>query len=303
MEGALLLRPRRRAKWAARTPREVLAVAIVLFAAVFASSALGAKGEGKAAKIGRQQQMAFFDSRETTASKKVLKGRVAKLAVEPSAAVSKLRGDLGVESVVGLDPLTSTPRIVARLDGFLTGPSGAQPASIGLAYVRRNAEAFGLSSGIIDNLRLARDYVSIDGTHHLYWVQSVNGVPVFGNGLRANVTRDGRLINVLGSPVASLAVGSTSPGISAAQALVAARGDVQATIVPAALRTRSDARQTTSASNGDRAQLVLFQTVSGLRLGWQTLTIDAGFQHVIDAQSGAVLLRRSIVSDITSPAR
>jgi extracellular elastinolytic metalloproteinase len=117
MEGALLLRPRRRAKWAARTPRQVLAVAIVLFAAVFASSALGANGEGKAAEIGRQQQMAFFDSRETPASKKVLKGRAAKLAAEPSAAVKKLRDELGVEGVVGLDALTSTPRIVARLDG------------------------------------------------------------------------------------------------------------------------------------------------------------------------------------------
>ena len=30
-------------------------------------------------------------------------------------------------------------------------------------------------------------------------------MPLFGNGLRANVTRDGRLVNVTGSPVPGLA--------------------------------------------------------------------------------------------------
>ncbi|WP_234354839.1 hypothetical protein [Streptomyces sp. NRRL WC-3618] len=37
-------------------------------------------------------------------------------------------------------------------------------------------------------------------------VQSVDGVPVFGNGVKAHVARDGRLISVLGSPVRGAAV-------------------------------------------------------------------------------------------------
>jgi extracellular elastinolytic metalloproteinase len=139
------------------TRKPVLAAVIAVFASMLAPAALGANDEGKAAKIGRQQQKAFFDSRDTPSSKKVLKGRAAKLAAEPPAAVTKLREALGVEGIVGIDPLTSTPRIVARLDGFLTAPGDTPAAAIGLDYVRANAAAFGLSSATIDNLRLVRD--------------------------------------------------------------------------------------------------------------------------------------------------
>ena len=47
----------------------------------------------------------------------------ARLRVSPRPGVSSLRKTLGPQGVVSLDPLTGTPRTVARLDGFLTGPS------------------------------------------------------------------------------------------------------------------------------------------------------------------------------------
>ena len=64
---------------------------------------------------------------------------------------------------------------------------------------------FGLNADELARLHLRRDYVDIAGTHHLSFVQSVGGVPVFGNGLQANVAKNGRLINVVGSPVARAA--------------------------------------------------------------------------------------------------
>ena len=49
---------------------------------------------------------------------------------------------------------------------------------------------------------------------------------------------------------------------------------------------------------GDTASLVLFQAVGGTRLAWQTM-VNAdqdSFVHVIDAQTGSVLYRRSLVN-------
>src|SRR5439155_12705576 len=41
------------------------------------------------------------------------------------------------------------------------------------------------------------------------------------------------------------------------------------------------------------ARLVVFQTVDGPRLAWQTVVMREGYIHVVDAQSGKVLFRQS----------
>ena len=89
--------------------------------------------------------------------------------------------------------------LVAKLDGFLTGASTRARPRIALDYVRRNADVFGLTRREV-RLTLRKDYVDIAGTHHLSFVQTVDGVPVFGNGLKAHVAKNGRLIQVDGSP-------------------------------------------------------------------------------------------------------
>jgi extracellular elastinolytic metalloproteinase len=277
-----------------RRLRSVMLVVLAAFAAIGASTAAAASN----AKSEKRDSFAFFDSRQTTASQKVLRAKAAKLDAEPSAATASLREALGNEGILSLDPLTSTARSVGRTDGFLTGPSSASAASVALAYVSANAGALGLSSGDLGTLRLARDYVDIGGTHHLSWVQYASGIPLFGNGLRANVTSDGRLINVLGSPVSALAAPSTSPGIGASQALAAAKTQIEATLIPVEGIDAGDASHTTTFRGGDTASLVLFQTVNGTRLAWQT-TVNAeqdSFVHVIDAQTGRVLYRRSLVN-------
>ena len=207
--------------------------ALVVCAAVAASGVVSTAALAAKPKEAKRDNFAFFDSRQSTASQKVLRGRAAKLDAEPSAAVDALRASLGNEGVVSIDPLTSTARVVARTDDFLTGSSSASAASVALGYVSANPAAVGLKSGDLGSLRLARDYVDIGGTHHLSWVPSSAGIPLFGNGLQANVTKDGRLINVLGSPVSSLSAPSTSPGINAEQAISAAKAELEVAIVPA----------------------------------------------------------------------
>jgi extracellular elastinolytic metalloproteinase len=269
------------------------------FAAIPSVAVAKSKGEGAE----KQDKLAFFDSRQTPAATVALRGKGTKLAESPNPATVSLEDALGSEGIVAVDPLTATPRMVGKLDGFLTGASGNSAQTVALEYVRANAAAFNLQAADISNLALTRDYVSIDGTHHLFFQQKVNGVPVFGNGLKANVTRDGRLINVTGSPVVPASAGSTSPGISAGAATAASRADVSASVIPVKTITPDgagvgpDVTREVTFANGDRTSLVYFQAVAGLRLAWQTYVFsNAGsYLHVVDAQTGRILYRRSLV--------
>ena len=188
--------------------RSALLVAAML-ALVWASAA-AAGTDGKPS-----DRLAFMDSRHAPAAQQALNARAAKLTADTPAATAALKDSLGVEGFVKLDPLTATASFVGKTNGFLTGPSAAPAGAVGLDYVKANAAALGLTANGVAALELSRDYVDILGTHHLSYVQKVNGVTVFGNGVKVNVAKDGRIINVTGSPVASLAgAPAATPGIT-----------------------------------------------------------------------------------------
>ena len=131
--------------------------------------------------------------------------------------------------------------------------------------------------------RLRQDYVDIEGTHHISWIQRAGGVTAFRSGLKANVTADGRLINVTGPPVHGLRAPSALPRVSATGAFGAARSAAGAQV----LAPRSD----------DTAKLVLFATQRGARMAWQTQTwVNPDFLalSVVDAQTGEVLWRANL---------
>ena len=111
------------------------------------------------------------------------------------------------------DRQTGTLRMVGRLDGFLTGASVRPAAQVGMDYVRSHLLAFGLSRADLRTFHLRQDYVDIAGTHHISWIQRAGGVTAFRSGLKANVTADGRLINVTGPPVHGLRAASTLPRV------------------------------------------------------------------------------------------
>ena len=75
--------------------------------------------------------------------------------------------------------------------GFLTGPSSASATSIALGYVTANADVFGLDSADLATFSKATVVTDMHGVRHVSWTQSFNGVEVFGNGLRAHVSKDG----------------------------------------------------------------------------------------------------------------
>ena len=292
-----LLRPRS-GRTVALTGVVALTLAVVPSAALAVRTSSSVKAKPRGESNAAREKTRFFDSRQTAGALKVLDARAARLAARPSAGVAALRTSLGAEGIVSIDPLTTTPRMVGRTDGFLTGPSKARPADIALGYVARHPDVFRVGASARAAMRLARDYVSIDGTHHLSWVRYAGGVPVFGNGLQANVTADGRLVNVVGSPLTALGAVSTRPALAPGAARDRAVRDVGGSVLRLGVKTGSGATRPATFTNGDRASLVLFQTLGGTRLAWRTIATPARGQmylHVIDATSGAVLYRRNLV--------
>ena len=80
------------------------------------------------------------------------------------------------QGVLDIDARTGTPRMVRRLDGFLTGPSGADPERVVLDYVRAQRAVFGLSDDDLAALRARAALHRPAGTTHLLWAQTWRGI-------------------------------------------------------------------------------------------------------------------------------
>ncbi|HEY7044219.1 MAG TPA: M36 family metallopeptidase [Nocardioidaceae bacterium] len=252
--------------------------------------------QGKAQAKHSAEKLGNYDSRAPKANRKSVEARKARMIAHASPGVRALQHHLGMQGIVDIDPVTGTPRQVMRLDGYLTGRSAKPAAVIARSYVRQHPGVFKLNRHEVANLRLRKDYVDIGGTHHLSFVQSVRGVPVFGNGLRAHVDKHGRLIKVDGSPVAKLPTHLAAPTMSA---LAAQRTAVRAVFGKpsgSVKRTQAGAARTTTFSNGDQAKLVAFKTRSGMRSAWQVIDMGNGWLSVIDARDGSTLFRQSMVA-------
>ncbi|MEP9384017.1 M36 family metallopeptidase [Nocardioides cheoyonin] len=243
------------------------------------------------ASLGKTQheQRGAFDARYGTSA--AAKARLARTAARAAARPStrSLRRSLGDQGLVDIDGTTGTPRLVGRLDGFLTGASSASPRSIALGYVRAHETAFGLTGRDLTTLHFRQDYVDIAGTHHLSWTQRIGGVEVFGNGLDAAVTRTGRLLMIGGSPVS----GADAPPAGARRIGTAAAA------ISAARRKLGEP---TTPGRRDVAGPVLFVTRTGTHLGWRVVTMSASQPalSVVDAHTARLLYRRSLSSDANS---
>ncbi|MCU7723563.1 M36 family metallopeptidase [Actinoplanes sp. KI2] len=275
------------------------AAGVVLLAGLLPAAAQAAKDQKQVPGKTQQQRLADYDSRESVGAAASAQPTAAlRAAVVPSAspsAVNKLRDSLGVQGIVDVDRSTGTPRRVARLDGFLTGPSTQKPSTIALDYLAAHQDVFGLNAASVANLTLRQDYVDVEGTHHLSFVQSVGGVPVFGNGLKAHVAKNGRLIQIDGSPLKALPATAAAPRLSAAGARDAAVKDVFGASTAKATKVDAGATRKTTFSDGGNAKLVYFQAAGGPRLAWQTISVDEGYVHVVDAADGQILYRQSTV--------
>ncbi|MGZ4412155.1 MAG: hypothetical protein ACXVY8_08480, partial [Gaiellaceae bacterium] len=283
------------------------AAALLLFAVVLSLSAAGAMGARPLGASAVAKPKAITPPPKAAAPATngpgYLDRRLSQPAVTPSPAVAQaqadLRASLGRDGLVQVDSHTGTPRAVLKLDGFLTEPSDAAPAQIALGFVRAHLAAFGLTGSDLAALKLVKNYTDIGGTHHLVWAQMQRGIPAFDSELAAAVTADGRLVNVLGSPVPGLGVRSPSARLEPLAAVNAALRNLGARAVSPAVRSQArDATRKTVFADGNSAQLVIFGSPGHSRLAWQVrakASATEDYIEVVDAQSGTVLWRDNMV--------
>ncbi len=237
----------------------------------------------------------------------LLLGVSAATAARAPEPAEDLRASLGLQGVVDVDPLTGTPRVVARLDGFLTEPSAGDAVDVVLGYVRANEAVFKLDDDDLAGLRLVRDETDAFGVRHLLWAQEAGGVPAFANDLRASVTADGRIVNVMGSPVPDLTLPAQAVSVDASRAVsVALRaGGHPAAGSPRPLAAARGAARATRFAGGHSAALVLVDTGRGVRLAWRVTAAadsDEVYTSLVDAGTGRVLRSDNKVEDVTGLA-
>ena len=282
----------RRARKVAGT---LAAAAVVLTTALASTSLASATTTGRSIKPGTPERTGspateargFYDARYgKSGTAKATTYRSASRAYGRGATKALAQSITG-KAVFDIDGTTGTVRSLARLDGFLTGKSNKPAEKVALSYVKSNHSALGLTNADLNTFKLKRDYVDIQGTHHLYWIQRVGGKNVFGNGLTAAVTKDGHLLMVGGSPVSKAHLPAPAdPEIASPSAAVADA------------RVRLGATDNV-ASSSDSAELVLFVTPRGTYNGWLTTVMSVAHPatQVVDAASGRLLYRNPLGDD------
>ncbi|MDX6512197.1 MAG: hypothetical protein QOE36_1701 [Gaiellaceae bacterium] len=227
-------------------------------------------------------------------------GAAGTASAAQAGSVAALRASIGAGAIVDIDPVTSTPRVVANRSGFLTAPARGAAAEIALSYVMRHLDAFGLTPESVAQLRFVKDYVDVGGTHHITWAQRFGGIEAFDSFLRAAVTSDGRLVNVTGSPLRTAGTTSLAPRVSAETALGVSLRAARGSGLPLRVSShRGDAARTTAFSGGSSARLTLLAVAGGAKLGWLVnakASSQSDSYDVVDASSGALLHRSNMVS-------
>src|SRR2546421_2993160 len=185
---------------------------------------------------------------------------------------------------------------VTTLSGGLTSATRRDPIAIALGYVREHAQVFGLTQSDISALALVRSDTSWDGTTHLVWDRVVGGIRAADSDLRANVARDGRLLNVDARAQGAFEV-STRPNLSAGAALGVAARDVGAHGLPPRAFAPHGRDKRTRFSNGAQARLELLGMPRAGRLTWSVVLHGPGpyvYRDLVDAGSGQVLRRQNL---------
>src|SRR5690242_14888384 len=189
---------------------------------------------------------------------------------------------LGTQAVVDVDAATGTPRVLGRLNGTLTAPSSQSPKEIADAYVQAHLSDLGLTSADLATLSAPETETAPSGVTEVRYGQSYGGIPSGNSELRVNVTRDGRVLNVMGSPAHAMAVDSTSPALNAGEAVRAVQDDIGAFKSLPKTNGPAGRTQSTTFRGGSSASLQLLQRSAGTVLVWRVF-YDAGPGEFYDA--------------------
>ncbi len=227
--------------------------------------------------------------------------------VSPTAdqvtAARALASRAGSGTRVTWDPRFGTPRTIRRDGGWLTTPRDGALAAVARSFLDTNRAAFGLTAADVAALTVVRDHeLPGTGTRVVTFRQTFGGLPALRGGrLTVAVAADGRVLSYAGDPARS---GDLSAGhrLTAAQALdgVADRLAPGVSFTPALAGTLAGfarfARGPFAAES--YVEKGVFPTADGPRPAYRVLfvkALDAAWDTVVDAGTGALLYRASLV--------
>ncbi|MFO1481863.1 MAG: ELWxxDGT repeat protein [Verrucomicrobiaceae bacterium] len=215
------------------------------------------------------------------------------------------------------DEISGAPSHLQETGKFLTGKAAGQtPKEIVSAYVDRFAALFGHNSDALKAARVTReDVTKHNGMTTVVWQQQHEGIPLYNTIFKANVTQDGEIITLsdhfLGNPAAATGGQDVQPDLTVQQAVSKAAMALGSEVPPGAIQavdaaTGAELKQRFAAEklSDTTAHLTwLPLSADNMRLAWDVTTFSLErnemYQSVVDAETGEILLRRSLTSDIS----
>ncbi len=205
--------------------------------------------------------------------------------------------------------------VAANRVEFLSNKTGANRVSLLRDYLHEVGAIYGLSDRQIDDLNVVSDYSNPNGLmHFVHLEQRINGFPVFRGEIKAGFAKNGELVRVIGNVLAYAdpeLLGTDAGDPSAAVRAAAANLGVK--IADDELISTSDALfdghnatfKSPKFQNNVTAEAMIFPIDDGVgRLCWRVLLWQPtnAFYVIVDAKTGAVLWRKNISEDQTTPA-
>jgi len=254
------------------------------------------------------------------------------------AAVAQLRARVP-KVRVDFDPLTTSPRWVGSVNGFLTqavrpmqsAPTGASamvttvdPNLPVKSFLDEYRDLFGHGSESLSQTRVVREYVTAhNGMRTVAWQQEVDGIPVFEAVLVAHTTSRGELVNIssgfVPDPVVAASIGTSnraaliaSPPISGATAVAAAAQSLGEKTIWSEVESLGEAAGAERKQHFRAPQLRGDTVISfvwlpvkreEVRLCWDVILTSRlrgeMFRVLLDAQTGEVIVRRGLTRYIS----
>ena len=209
-------------------------------------------------------------------------------------------------------------------DSYLSAVPAGDSHRVIKAFLNEHSALFGQDAGALTNARVTRDYVTAhNGLHTTVWQQTLQDIPVFEGLLVGNVTRNGELVNIsshfVPDPASAAETGTpnrqsvvNNPPVSAATAIANAAADIGVAMNESALtlvKEPQGAERKQTVSSHDLLGPAWIHLVwlpmnqNSLRLCWEVILTARlpqpdRYQMVVDAETGDVLIRRSMTLDI-----
>ncbi len=195
------------------------------------------------------------------------------------------------------------PHTLSVDQGSLSSPASAPPSQIARRFLSNWRSVFRLDAQDEDALQFVTES-SIESLALVYFRQTVGGLPLYEGGLRVAVDDEGRVVWVASNSPAPSAALSGGSSFSAQQALDLAWkavGVEPPPLVPAGTR-RGRVRFEAPGYRAWAEQVAFPMSETQAAAAWRThvITPEGGWEVVIGAADGRLLIRRDIAAHIGS---